>query len=87
MLTADYEAASPRLSVSGAGRLELTDRLNAEMSMRFQDTSLDPYLRFFEPRLSEKGNVSCGTCHVPERNWTDNMHRGVGNARNQQVAT
>ena len=42
----------PRLSVSGSGRLELTDRLNAEMSMRFQDTSLDPYLRFFEPRLS-----------------------------------
>ena len=33
----------PRLSVSRAGRLELTDRLNAEMSMRFQDTSLDPY--------------------------------------------
>ena len=35
---------------------------------------------FFEPRLSGKGNVACGTCHVPERNWTDNMHRGVGNA-------
>ena len=35
---------------------------------------------FFDPRLSGKGNVSCGTCHVPERNWTDNMHRGVGNA-------
>lgn len=35
---------------------------------------------FFDTRLSGKGNVSCGTCHVPERNWTDNMHRGVGNA-------
>lgn len=35
---------------------------------------------FFDPRLSAKGNVSCGSCHVPERNWTDNMHRGVGNA-------
>ena len=35
---------------------------------------------FFDPRLSGKGNVSCGTCHVPERNWTDNMHRGIGNA-------
>ena len=35
---------------------------------------------FFDPRLSAKGNVSCGTCHVPERNWTDNMHRGIGNA-------
>ena len=35
---------------------------------------------FFDPRLSAKGNVSCGTCHVPERNWTDNQHRGIGNA-------
>jgi cytochrome c peroxidase len=35
---------------------------------------------FFDARLSGKGNVSCGSCHVPERNWTDNMHRGIGNA-------
>ena len=34
---------------------------------------------FFDQRLSGKGNVSCGTCHVPDRNWTDNMQRGVGN--------
>src|SRR5262245_3220839 len=26
---------------------------------------------FFENRLSEGGKFSCGTCHVPERNWTD----------------
>ena len=26
--------------------------MDAEMTLRFQDTSLDPYLRFFEPRLS-----------------------------------
>jgi hypothetical protein len=65
LLTADYEAASPRLSVSGSGRLELTDRLNAEMSMRFQDTSLDPYLRFFEPRLSPFTTaVASGTVRV-----------------------
>ena len=51
-VNADFEAASPRLFVSGSGRLELTDDMDAEMSMRFQDTSLDPYIRFFEPRLS-----------------------------------
>ena len=52
LLTADFEAASPRLSVSGSGRLALTPEMDAEMSLRFADTSLDPYLRFIEPRLS-----------------------------------
>jgi cytochrome c peroxidase len=33
---------------------------------------------FFDTRLSGKGNVSCGTCHVPERNWTDNQTRSIG---------
>jgi len=32
---------------------------------------------FFDRRLSGGGNFSCGTCHVPERNWTDNQTRGA----------
>lgn len=52
LLTSEFEVASPRLLVSGSGRLNLTPEMDAEMSLRFQDTSLDPYLRFFEPRLS-----------------------------------
>jgi hypothetical protein len=59
-LNADFEAASPRLSVSGTGRLSLTPRRDAEMNLRFQDTSLDPYVRFFEPRLSPFTNVIAG---------------------------
>ncbi len=35
---------------------------------------------FFDQRLSGRGSVSCGSCHVPERNWTDNLTRGVGMA-------
>jgi len=31
---------------------------------------------FFDTRLSVDGRFSCGTCHVPERNWTDNKARG-----------
>ena len=31
---------------------------------------------FFDARLSASGKFSCGTCHVPERNWTDNLVRG-----------
>jgi cytochrome c peroxidase len=37
-------------------------------------------LLFFEPRLSVGGNFSCSTCHVPERNWTDNRTRGAAAA-------
>jgi cytochrome c peroxidase len=32
---------------------------------------------FFDTRLSADGRFSCGTCHVPERNWTDNKVRGA----------
>jgi len=32
---------------------------------------------FFDVRLSAGGKFSCGSCHVPERNWTDNRTRAV----------
>jgi len=35
---------------------------------------------FFDQRLSGTGKLACATCHVPERNWTDNLRRGVGTA-------
>src|SRR5262245_26193104 len=33
---------------------------------------------FFDQRLSGRGTKACVSCHVPERNWTDNLRRGVG---------
>ena len=33
---------------------------------------------FFDERLSASGQLACANCHVPERNWTDNLRRGVG---------
>ena len=33
---------------------------------------------FFESRLSAKGSISCGNCHVPERGWSDGRKLGVG---------
>jgi cytochrome c peroxidase len=33
---------------------------------------------FFDQRLSASGTLACVSCHVPERNWTDNLRRGVG---------
>jgi cytochrome c peroxidase len=35
---------------------------------------------FFETRLSASGNFACASCHVPERNWTDNRIRGAAAA-------
>ena len=35
---------------------------------------------FFDTRLSTSGKFSCGTCHVPERNWTDNRVKGLATA-------
>ncbi|HSU93945.1 MAG TPA: cytochrome c peroxidase [Gemmatimonadaceae bacterium] len=33
---------------------------------------------FFDTRLSSNGNVSCATCHVPEKNFQDGKPLGVG---------
>ena len=60
LLTAELEAASPRLVMSGSGRIALTEQMDAELSFRFSNTSLDPYLRFFEPRLSPFTNAIAG---------------------------
>jgi len=33
---------------------------------------------FFDQRLSGSGEIACARCHVPERNWTDNLRLGAG---------
>jgi cytochrome c peroxidase len=33
---------------------------------------------FFDEKLSADGNVSCGTCHIAEYNWTDGVKRNKG---------
>lgn len=35
---------------------------------------------FFDEKLSVKSNVSCGTCHIAEYNWTDGVKRNKGQA-------
>jgi hypothetical protein len=52
VLTLKVEAASSRLAVSGAGRIALTEEMDAELSFRVSDTSLDPYVRAFNAQLS-----------------------------------
>ncbi len=65
LLTMELEAASPRLAVSASGRIAMTDQMDAELTLRFANTSLDPYLRFFAPQLSPFATaVAGGTVRV-----------------------
>src|SRR5690606_32697906 len=52
VMTYELEVASTRLAASGTGRIALTDQMDAELTFRVSDTSLDPYLRAFQPDLS-----------------------------------
>jgi hypothetical protein len=64
-LTVEIEAASPRLAVSGTGRIDLTETQDADITLRFTDTSLDPYARAFEKRFSPFTTaVGSGTLRV-----------------------
>jgi len=65
LLTLKIEAASPRLAVSGAGRVALTPEMDAELLFTLADTSLDPYVRELNPDLSPYTTaVASGTVRV-----------------------
>jgi translocation and assembly module TamB len=51
-LSGEVDAASPRLAVTGTGRVALTPQGDSELTFRFHDSSLDPYVRLFVPKLS-----------------------------------
>ncbi|MFB3853483.1 MAG: translocation/assembly module TamB domain-containing protein [Vicinamibacterales bacterium] len=65
ILTLEFDAASPRLAVSGTGRIAMVAGADAELSFRFTETSLDPYVRAFEPRLSPfTSAIASGTLRI-----------------------
>jgi hypothetical protein len=41
--------ASDRLSVSGSGQVKRNDTYDGSFSLRFNETSVDPFLRFMAP--------------------------------------
>ena len=51
-LSGEMDAASPRLAVTGTGRIALTPQADAELMFRFHDSSLDLPVRLFMPTLS-----------------------------------
>ena len=70
----EFVAASSRLQVFGTGNIARGDRSEAKMVVRFIQTSLDPYLKFFAPEMSDfvraiaSGSVSLsGPLGVPNQ--------------------
>ena len=64
-LRGEFDAASPRLAVTGTGRVSISPRAESEMTIRFHDVSLDPYLRTFVPRLAATNTaVASGSLRV-----------------------
>ncbi|MGH9385270.1 MAG: translocation/assembly module TamB domain-containing protein [Vicinamibacterales bacterium] len=76
LVTYEFEAASSRLAVSGAGRVELNDEMDAELSFQVTDTSLDPYFRAIQPGFSPfTSAVGSGTIRVVGELYNPNALR------------
>lgn len=59
------EAASSRLAVSGTGRVPLDAATDADLTLTFANTSLDPYVRAFRPTFSPfTSAVGSGTLRI-----------------------
>jgi TamB, inner membrane protein subunit of TAM complex len=76
LVTYEFEAASPRLAVSGTGRVELNDEMDAELSFQVTDTSLDPYFRAVQPSFSSfTSAIGSGTIRVVGELYNPNALR------------
>lgn len=64
-LSGEIDAASPRLNVTGTGRIGLHSRGTTDLLFRFHDSSLDPYVRLYQPKLAPYTTaVASGTVRV-----------------------
>ena len=66
-LSGEIDAASPRLALTGTGRIALTPKSFAEITFRFHDSSLDPYVRLFVPKLSPFTTATSRACPSSRR--------------------
>jgi translocation and assembly module TamB len=64
-LNGEIEASSERLALTGTGRISLEEGSDADLTFRFHDSPLDPYVRLFVPKLSPYTTaVASGTVRV-----------------------
>src|SRR5439155_6315294 len=55
----------PRLAITATGRISTTPHADSDITARFHDMSLDPYVRLFVPRLSPFTTVvASGSLHA-----------------------
>ncbi len=52
MTIEQFTVQDPRLSLNGGGTITLDDRSQANLRFAFLNSSLDPYLKFFAPKMS-----------------------------------
>lgn len=61
----EFEANSETLALSGTGRISLAPGFDTDLTFRFHDSPLDPYVRLFVPKLSPYTTaVASGTIRV-----------------------
>ena len=64
-LSGQIDAASPRLTVTGTGRIGLSPEDTSDVTLRFHDSSLDPWVRLFVPKLpASMSAVVSGSIHL-----------------------
>jgi len=65
-LTIDQlNTTSFRLQANGSGQIVLDEQYDAELTLRFLNTSIDPYLKFFAPRMSPYTRaIASGTVRI-----------------------
>ncbi len=73
--------ASLQLSALPSPPLDPTNRFSADLRAAELGHRL-----FFDPRLSGNGQVSCATCHQPERRFTDGLPRSVAVGQSKRNA-
>jgi hypothetical protein len=64
-LIGELEASSEKLALTGTGRISLEPGYDSDLTFRFHDSPLDPYVRLFVPKLSTYTTaVASGTIRV-----------------------
>ena len=64
-INGEADISSSRLAVTGIGRIALNEEADGELTFRFHDSSLDPYVRLFVPKLSPYTTaVASGTLRI-----------------------
>lgn len=64
-LIGEVEASSEKLALTGTGRISLEAGYDSDLTFRFHDSPLDPYVRLFVPKLSPYTTaVASGTLRV-----------------------